>query len=177
MGPTGAVCSNQLCHPIRPIALLQKDDNFMVHRETEFCPKLNCGRNFIKKNRSQISSVSNQRNDLNDLCANGEGAWPDGTTGAGPVSRIRPPLMLGVFAQKAQMYTGGMSRLVMLIHLPCSHSSQASLQGSVSRRSIQDTTRIAIYKLTQPGLLTYHCTMKASIVPPGSLRWQTHRIL
>ena len=40
------------------------------------------------------------RNDLKDLCASGELAKP---LAARPLSRIRPPRMLGVLAQKAQI--------------------------------------------------------------------------
>ena len=65
---------------------------------------------------------------MNDLCASGDGTCAMGAIPPRPDSLARPPPILGVvLAQNAQMYTGGMSRLVMLMHLPCSHSSQASL--------------------------------------------------
>lgn len=45
-----------------------------------------------------------------------------------PLSRIRPPRMLGVFAQNRQIYTDGKVRFDMLTHLPCSHISHDSLR-------------------------------------------------
>lgn len=63
---------------------------------------------------------------LYDLLANGEATVPF-VPMFRAVFRIRPPLMFGVFAQKAQIYTRGIVRRVMLIHLPCSQSSQDSL--------------------------------------------------
>lgn len=83
--------------------------------------------------RSWYFSYSNgppgYRNDLKDLYASG-----DAPTVASPEplleSRIRPPLMFGVFAQKAQMYTlGSIRREAMLMHSPWSHISQDSLHG------------------------------------------------
>src|SRR6266699_1262716 len=63
------------------------------------------------------------RNDLNDLCARGDAAADDDAGGPvvpapRPWSRIRPPRMLGVFAQKAHIYTEGSVFLLMLMHRP-----------------------------------------------------------
>lgn len=44
-----------------------------------------------------------------------------------PLSRIRPPRMLGVFAQNMQIYTDGTVRFEIFTHLPCNHISQDSL--------------------------------------------------
>lgn len=60
----------------------------------------------------------------NDLRANG--LAPDEPS-AGPLPRSRPPRMLGVFEQNAQIYTVGSVRLEMLMHEPWSHISQDSL--------------------------------------------------
>ena len=76
-----------------------------------------------------------QRNDLKDLWASGDGALPSWPSDPRPVSLIRPPRMFGVFAQKAQMYTGGMVRLEILMHLPWSQSSHEWLHAGVSKRN------------------------------------------
>ncbi len=79
--------------------------------------------------RPHTSSLSCHLNALKDLCASGDDADPDGgKPDPREVSRIRPPLMLGVFAQKAQIYTVGSVRLDILMHLPWSHSSHDSLE-------------------------------------------------
>ena len=60
------------------------------------------------------------RKDLIDLLASGDdaGACANPSAFPRPVSRMRPPLMFGVFAQNAQIYTLGIVRLLMLMHLP-----------------------------------------------------------
>jgi hypothetical protein len=55
------------------------------------------------------------RNDLKDLCASGEEPIRDCGL-ALLVSRIRPPLIFGVWAQNAQTYTGGRLRRSIPTH-------------------------------------------------------------
>lgn len=63
------------------------------------------------------------RKDLKDLFAKGDTDVPIPKA----LSRVLRPAMLGVFAQKPQMYTLGIVRRVILIHFPWSHISHDSL--------------------------------------------------
>jgi hypothetical protein len=77
-----------------------------------------------------------QRKDLNDLWANGlEGGCLLSLCSA--VSLILPPRMFGVWAQKAQMYTGGRLLRSMLTHCPWSQLSHDSLFQIVSQGEIK----------------------------------------
>lgn len=70
------------------------------------------------------------RKDFSDLWASGDVTEPGGPAAADkrPLSRSLPPLMLGVFAQKAQMYIDGIVRCVMLTHWPWTYDSHDSLK-------------------------------------------------
>lgn len=63
---------------------------------------------------SQTISLCHHLNDLKDLFASGDTIPPIPKA----LSRDLLPVMLAVFAQNPQMYTLGMERLVIFMHLP-----------------------------------------------------------
>lgn len=85
--------------------------NFAVKRKKKTVNPLECNAN--AKYFADIC-FRHYRNDRNDLFARGDRDDPIPNA----LSRVLRPAMLGVFAQKPQMYTVGMVRRVMLMQFP-----------------------------------------------------------